>query len=223
MSIVETRILRRPNTSVAVSTILIKQLIADENPEYAARLQQKITSLFGEQTQLIDNGDHKKSSFNVNGISGAMVFEGNVDETGLIHTKTGTFANLEIFSMNKSSQTIEDEAVYLEYAQRENISGAGQYSLTGIDAPFTCTTTYTYNPATIDTGYPLFESFVNVLESSDNLTSFTNTGTQLIAVHTYNDCADYMENFWKDRMFVPGLHAGAVTRTISYALVSNDA
>ena len=222
MSIVETTILRRPNTSVAISRILIKQLIADENPEYAARLQQKITSLFSEQTQLIDNGDHKKSSYNVNGINNAIVVEGNVDETGLIHTKTATFANLEIFSMNESSQSIEDDAVYIDYAAKNNITGVG-YSLTGIDAPFTCTTTYTYNPATIDTGYPLFESFVNVLESSDKLTAFTNSGTQLIAVHAYDDAADYMENFWKDRTFVPSLHAGAVTRTISYALVSNDA
>ena len=219
MAIVETKITRRPNTSVAVSVLLIKQLIADENPEYAARLQQKTTNLFGAQTQLIDNGDHKKSSFDVNGISGAMIFEGNCDETGLVHTRTGTFANLEIFGMNKSSQSIEDEVMYLEYAQRENISGTGQYSLTGIDAPFTCTTTYTYDPAQIATGYPLFDSFIAVIESSDKLTSFTNTGTQLIAVHTYNSSTDYTENFWKDRTFITGLHAGGVTRTISYAMV----
>ena len=219
MAIVETKITQRPNTSVAVSVNLIKQLIADENPEYATRLQQKTTNLFGPQTQLIDNGEHKKSSFDVNGISGAMVFEGNCDETGLIHTRTGTFANLEIFSLHKSAQGIEDDAVYLNYAQRVNIAGAGQYSLTGIDAPFTCTTTYTYDPATISTAYPLFESFINVLESSDKLTAFTNTGTQLIAVHTYDDSADYTENHWKDRTFVPSLHAGRVTRTIAYAMV----
>ena len=219
MAIVETRIIRRPNTSVAVSTILIKQLIADENPEYAARLEQKTTSLLGEQTMVINNGDHKKSSYNVNGINNAIVFEGNVDETGLIHTKTATFVNLEVFSLNKSAQTIEDQAVYLDYAAKNNITGAGQYSLTGIDAPFTCTTTYTYNPATIDTGYPLFESFVNVLESSDKLTAFTNSGTQLIAVHTYDDAADYVENYWKDRTFVTSLYAGGVTRTIAYAMV----
>ena len=145
------------------------------------------------------------------------------DATGLIHTKTGTFANIEIFGMHKSTQGIEDEAIYLEYAQRENISGAGQYTLTGIDAPFTCTTTYTYDPATIDTGYPLFESFIDVVESSDRLTSFTNTGTQLIAVHTYNNSTDYTENFWKDRIFITSLHAGGVTRTVSYAMVSSDA
>jgi hypothetical protein len=65
----------------------------------------------------------------------------------------------------------------------------------------------------------LFESFVNVLESSDKLTAFTNSGTQLIAVHTYDDAADYVENYWKDRTFVTSLHAGGVTRTIAYAMV----
>jgi hypothetical protein len=220
MAIVETRISQRPNTSVAVSMLLIKQLIADEKPEYAARLQQKLTNLFGPHTQLIDSGDHKKSSYNVNGINNAIVFEGNCDETGLIHTRTGTFANLELFSLNKSLQSIEDDAVYADYAQRVGISGAGQqYILSGIDAPFTCTTTYTYDPATISTTYPLFESFVNVLESSDKLTAFTNSGTQLIAVHTYDDAADYTENQWKDRTFVPSLHAGGVTRTIACAMV----
>ena len=219
MAIVETKITQRPNTSVAVSVLLIQQLIADENPEYATRLAQRNTDLFGAQTQLIDDGDHKKSSFDVNGINGAMIFEGDTDETGLIHTRTGTFANLEIFSLNKSARTIEDDAIYSEYAQRVGISGAGQYSLTGIDAPFTTTTTYTYDPATVATAYPLFESFVNVLESSDKLTAFTNTGTQLIAVHTYNNSADYTENLWKDRTFVPSLHAGGVTRTIAYAMV----
>ena len=219
MAIVETTITQRPNTSVTVSVLLIKQLIADENPEYAARLQQKTTNLFGEHTLLINNGNHKKGSYNVNGISDAIIFEGNCDETGLIYTRSRTFANLEIFSLNSSAQGIEDEAVYLDYAQRVGISGAGQYSLTGIDAPFTCTTTYTYDPATIGTAYTLFESFVSVLESSDKLTAFTNSGTQLIAVHTYNNSTDYTENLWKDRTFVPSLHAGGVTRTIAYAMV----
>jgi hypothetical protein len=218
MAIVETKITRRPNTSVAVSMLVVKDLFAEENPEYAARLEQKTTSLLGEQTMLINNGDHKKSSYNVNGINNAIVIEGNVDETGLIHTRTATFVNLEVFSLNKSAQGIEDQAVYSDYAAKNNITGAG-YSLTGIDAPFTCTTTYTYNPATIDTGYPLFESFVNVLESSDKLTAFTNSGTQLIAVHTYDNAADYVENYWKDRTFVTSLHAGGVTRTIAYAMV----
>jgi hypothetical protein len=220
MAIVETKITQRPNTSVAVSTLLIRQLIADEKPEYSARHLQKITNLFGAHTQLINDGDHKKTSYNVNGINNAIVFEGNCDETGLIHTRTGTFANLELFGMNKSAQGIEDDAVYLDYAQRVNLSaGQGQYILSGIDAPFTCTTTYTYDPATISTTYPLFESFVGVLESSDKLTAFTNTGTQLSAVHTYNDAADYTENQWKDRTFVPSLHAGGVTRTIACAMV----
>lgn len=219
MAIVETTVSQRPNTSVAISVLLIKQLIADENPDYATRLQQKTTNLFGEHTMLIDNGNHKKGSYNVNGINDAIIFEGNCDETGLIYTRSKTFVNLEIFSLNKSAQTIEDDAVYLDYVARKNIAGAGQYSLSGIDASFTCTTTYTYDPATISTTYPLFESFVNVLESSDKLTAFTNSGTQLIAVHTYNNSADYTENHWKDRPFVVSLHAGGVTRTIAYAMV----
>jgi hypothetical protein len=110
----------------------------------------------------------------------------------------------------------------MEYARDNGIThpSTGQYELTGIDAPFTCTTTYTYNPATVFADYPLFDNFINVIESSDKLTSFTNTGTQLIAVHTYDNSADFTENHWADYHFVPGLHAAGVTRTIVYAMVS---
>jgi hypothetical protein len=58
---------------------------------------------------------------------------------------------------------------------------------------------------------------------SDKLTSFTNTGSQLIAVHTFTNAADFTNNHWRDSSFVEYLKENGFARTISYALVSSDA
>jgi hypothetical protein len=214
MAIVETKISIRPNTSVPrISRI--------KYPGYHDVIQQRTESLFGPETVVLEEGDEISMHRIVSFANGQIVFEGGYDETGLIFTRTGSFANLQLWSQVDTILDVDTESVYQTYAQDNGWTApaSGQYSLTGIDAPFTCTTTYTYNPATIGTGYPLFESFVNVIESSDKLTAFTNSGTQLIAVHTYDDSADFTENHWRDFQFAKNLNTGGVTRTIAYAMV----
>ena len=144
---------------------------------------------------------------------------------GLVRTHVRTFANLEIYSQVETLYGIEVDAAYKEYYSRTGFvappppEGTRQYVQSGIDAPFTCTITYTYDPDTISTTYPNFDMFVNVLESSDKLISLTNTGTQIIAVFQHDNSEDFTENHWKDYPYVEKLAAAGVTRTIVYAMV----
>lgn len=144
-------------------------------------------------------------------------------EDGLIRTHIRTYTSLEVYSELDTICGIAFDAAYKQYYSSENFvlppEGMQQYVQSGIDAPFTCTTTYTYDPDTISTTYPLFDSFVNIIEVTDKLTEFTNTGTQLIAVHTYDNSADFTETHWKDYFFVEKLFAANVTRTITYAML----
>ena len=170
---------------------------------------------------LLDNTDTYQKSTNT---SGSHVIERTYSNNLLTQTNKTTFDSMTTWSMADTATSIALDREYFAYVAANGLTHptTGQYGVTGIDASFTCTTTYNYNDST-STGYPLFESFIDVIESSDKLTSFTNTGTQLIAVHTYTNAADFNEHHWRDGTFVTALHTGGVTRTIEYSLVGSDA
>jgi hypothetical protein len=152
---------------------------------------------------------------------GKYTFSYTLNETGLVQTSTATFADLATYSQYDTSISIELDYEYNVWATANALNEseiATQYTQSGIDQEFTCTTTYNYNSETTDS-YPLFESFIDVIESSDNLINFTNTGNQLIAVHKYLNSADFTATHWKDYNFIESLHAAGITRTITYALI----
>lgn len=211
MAIIETKKSIRPSTSVP-------PINRSTDPKLL-ELQEKMEEEFGPFTPIIDEPMHRKISY----ANGDFIVDGFHDETGLLLTRIATHANLDIYSRVETLISLEFDRAFKDYNNANGITyPTGQYSLTGIDAPFTCTTTYTY-PSNVLDNYSLFRSFAEVIEASDKLTSFTDTGTQLIAVHTYSNSTDFTESHWKDFQYVDELCAGGVTRTISYSLVGSDA
>jgi hypothetical protein len=208
MAIIETKIVSRPNTG----TPFFSQT---DNAELVAS-----KAILGPFTFINNTETYQKSA----NASGSHVIERTYSTDLLTQTNKMTFDSIATWSTVDSATGIALDKEYFAYAETNGLTHPtiGQYGVTGIDASFTCTTTYNYNDSTL-TGYPLFDSFIDVIESSDNLTSFTNTGTQLIAVHTYTNAANFNQNHWRDGTFVTALHTGGVTRTIAYAMVGNDA
>lgn len=207
MAIVETKIVSRPNTSIPFFT-------QTENP---ARLDSKaaVAEALSPHTFLVNTESYQKST----NASGSHVIERMYSDDLLTQTSKITFDSLETFSIVETCIGIALDRAYSVYSQDNGFThpSTGQYSLTGIDAPFTCTTTYTYSSDFAASHF--FEIFVSCLEVSDKLTSFTNTGTQLIAVHTYTNAGDFTENHWRDFSFIGALYDSGVTRTIAYAMV----
>ncbi len=196
MAIVETKISSRPSTAVAFFNAKIP-------PETGEPVQPIVRNYLEQMKPYRDSGRFSST------------YEFNSDE--LTKTNIDTFADLEVYNFSKNLITIEVDAAYYTYAVANNLTTppTGQYTQTGINQPFSCTTVYTFNPEDIN----MFETLIDTLESSFCLESFTNTGTVVTAVHHYADSADYTENRWKDFNYTPYLHAEGVTRTINFALL----
>jgi hypothetical protein len=207
MAIVETKIVIRPNTSIPFFT-------QTENPARMAA-KEATGEVIGAHTILTDTSTYLKST----NASGSHIIERRYSDDLLTQTSTVTFDSLETFSTVETCIGIALDRAYSVYAQDNGFTHptTGQYSLTGIDAPFSCTTTYTYSSDFAAAHF--FEIFVGGIEASDKLTSFTNTGTQLIAVHTYTNSTDFTNDHWRDFSFIGALYDSGVTRTIEYAMV----
>ena len=147
---------------------------------------------------------------------GKLVRDVVISNDGLTQSVTFTHDSLETLSARHSAYSIDLDKEFGEYCTEHSI-GSAFITQEGIDVPFTCTTIYTYNENTINL-YPRFESFIQSLTSSITLEEFTNTGTQLIAVHRYENSADYNVTRWRETSIL-GLVAGGVTRTMEFALV----
>lgn len=143
-----------------------------------------------------------------------------ISEDGLFQTNTRSFYSLEAYSKVDSLFGIQLEHALMEASEGTDgmVTREQQYKQTGIDVPFACTTTYTY-PENVLELYPLFNSFVNIVEYSDKLEEFVNTGTQLIATHHYDNSEDFTKNHWYDARYLEGMFTGQMFRTISYALL----
>lgn len=207
MAIVETKIVSRPNASIPFFT-------QTEDP---ARLAAKeaVGAAIGAHTIVTDTPTYLKST----NASGSHIVERMYSDDLLTQTSKVTFDSLATFSTVDSLTNIALDRAYSIYTQDNGFTHpvTGQYSLTGIDAPFTCTTTYTYS-SDFANGY-FFEIFVGCIEASDKLTSFINTGTQLIAVHSYTNASDFTQDHWRDFSFVGALYDSGVARTIAYAMI----
>lgn len=151
---------------------------------------------------------------------GRLSVSREISSDGLQQTTINTYSSMEVYSQIDTILSIDLDYAYCMYADENNfqLNVGQQYIQTGIDAPFTCTTTYSYG-ANVYELYPLFDSFINVIESSMALESFINTGTQLIAVHQYSNSADFTHNHWADYSLIKSLYNAKLTRTIKYELV----
>ena len=206
MAIIETKLAIRPNATIPFFS-------QTDNPKLVA-----LKAAFDVSTSLVDTELYQKRT----NASGSHIIERSYSEDLLTQTTKMTFDSLATWSHIDTLTGISHDREYKNYTETNNFlfpTLTSQYTVTGIDSSFTCTTTYNYTSGVTE-GYPLFESFISVIEVSDKLTSFTNTGTQLIAVHTYDNSADFSENHWRDWNFVIALNNGGITRTISYASVT---
>jgi hypothetical protein len=147
---------------------------------------------------------------------GKLVRDVVISEDGLTQSVTFTHDSLETLTARYSAFGIGLEKEFSEYCAEYNVVSSFTIQ-EGIDVPFTCTTTYTYNENTINL-YPQFESFIQSLTVSITLEEFTNTGTQLIAVHRYENSEDYNVTRWRETS-IPGMVAGGITRTMEFKLV----
>lgn len=202
MAIVETKIVSRPNASILFFNQTDNAVLA------------QVREITGPFTQV---GERTEKYFKRTNADGSHIVEDSYSDDLLTQTQKVTFDSLASWTRSDTATTIALDNEYFTYAEANGLThSSGQYSLTGIDNAFSCTTTYTYD-ANIDDSF--FNIFTSSLEVSDKLTSFTNTGTQLIAVHSYTNAADFTENHWRDNSFISFLYDLGVTRTTSYAAI----
>ncbi len=208
MPIVEIKKSVRPNTSVL-------PIEKTNHPGFVAH-QQAIFNEFGAETVLVDTPEHRKISRD----NGSVIVEGQFDSTGLILTRTSTFADLDVYNRIENILTVEFDYIYKQYFTDNNITtpATGQYIQTGIATPFSCTTTYNFPAGTLESDSMML-GFARFLQNSNKLESFTNTATQIVAVHHYLDSADFTEYHFKDFQHIGFLHDAGATRTISYAML----
>jgi hypothetical protein len=202
MAIVETKIVSRPNAGIPFFNQTSNSVLVALRAE------------LGPFTIVSDTETYYKST----NASGSHIVERTLSTDLLTQTNKTTFDSIAAWSTVDGTTGIELDKEYFAYAEDNGLThpSTDQYTLTGITNPFICTTTYTYDP-TIDDVF--FNTFTSYIEASDKLTSFTNTGTQLIAAHTYTNSADFTENHWMDNSFINFLHGLGITRTIAYAMI----
>jgi hypothetical protein len=152
-----------------------------------------------------------------------------VSDDGLTQTRVFTYADLETLSTAESAYGIAAAVEFQNYrinngftvqnstnldaSQRANV-----VEITGIDAPYTVTTTYTF-PSASDA---YIDTFVGALENynhNNKLTDLVINGANVVVTHQYLNSADQTAYPYLDMFFVPQLAEKGVTRTVVYAMV----
>jgi len=139
-------------------------------------------------------------------------------------TQTLTYDSLETYSAVDTIFGIALNAEFVNYASANGITGisneSGAYQQTGIDQPFTCTTTFTFSPtATMSSGQLVSEFLVATIPGI-RLTNMEINPTSIVATFQFENSADYSTNAWLDVTYCVDLHAAGVTRSYSYSLVT---
>ena len=150
MAIVETKIVSRPNTSIPFFNQTSNSIITQVRNAYP-----------GPYTVESDTSTYYKQT---NG-SGSHIVERTYSSDLLTQTNKMTFDSVATWSAVDSATSIALDKEYFAYAESNGLTHptTSQYSLTGIGAPFSCTTTYTYD-ANIDDSF--FNIFISSLEVS---------------------------------------------------------
>lgn len=151
--------------------------------------------------------------------SGSISSTNSLDSTGLILTRTVTFADLSTLSVIDSFVDIDYDITYRNYVAANNITFGG-YTQTGIDQPFTSTTVYTAT----DSANEYFAELNQILavDAISNLVQMTATGNTITLVHQFANSEDYSSDGiagWLDYEQCENMKANGITRTVTYALV----
>jgi len=144
-------------------------------------------------------------------------------DDGTTVTQTLTYDSLETYSAIDTIFGIALNAEFVNYANTHGISGisneSGSYVQTGIDQPFTCTTTYTFSPTATMPNGQLVSEFLLATIPGIRLTNMEVNSTNIVATFQFSNSADYTTNSWIDALYCPDLHTAGVTRSYSYSLV----
>lgn len=152
--------------------------------------------------------------------SGALTRVASLSEDELNQTITITYETLDAMSIIETASSISMYALWLEHLASSGMTVAGRFTQTGVDAPFTQTSTWSF-PAESELVTSI-ATFVSTLAST-KLTSQVATPTSVTVVHTYANSADYTSNKFSDFGFLntqtAALIAAGCVRTIAYAMV----
>ena len=148
-------------------------------------------------------------------------------DDGLTQTETTIYDSLETYSQVDTFKDISLDSAYFDYRLAHNfdtLERHDQYAQSGIDQPFTCTTTYTF--PTGGQHSEILDLLVTMINDSNTdynkLKDLTVNTDSVVAVHQYNDSVDFTPNHWGDLALVTMLQSVDCTRTIQYDLVSSD-
>ena len=144
-------------------------------------------------------------------------------DDGSTMTQTLTYDSLETYSAVDTIFGIALNAEFVNYANANGITGitneSGSYVQTGIDQPFTCTTTYAFSPTATMPNGQLISEFLLATIPGIRLTNMEVNDTSIVATFQFENSADYTTNSWLDAPYCSDLHTAGVTRSYSYSLV----
>ena len=152
-----------------------------------------------------------------------------LSEDRLTQTIVREFDWLDQYNRVVSScgRNVQLNAAFMTYNKTHGIYHGG-YTLTGIDVPFTATTTYTF-PSDAEFAAEKMALLAENIRTGEYVGYRTQSATKLInlvvntesivATHQYNNSADYSATRWEDFLRTPDLATVSCTRTIQFALV----
>jgi len=155
-----------------------------------------------------------------------------LSEDRLTQTIVREFDGLDEYNRVVSSRgrNVQINAAFITYNKTHGIYHGG-YTLTGIDVPFTVTTTYTF-PSDAEFADAVAEQVAQLAEnirtgeyvgyrtqSATKLINLVVNTESIVATHQYNNSADYSATRWEDFLKTSDLTTVSCTRTIQFALV----
>jgi hypothetical protein len=155
-----------------------------------------------------------------------------LSEDRLTQTITREFDGLDQYNrvLLRRSRSVQLDVAFLTYNKTHGIYHGG-YTLTGIDVPFTVTTTYTFlsDAEFADAVAEQVAQLAENIRTGEYVGCRTQSATKLInlvvntesivATHQYNNSADYSATRWEDFLKTSDLTTVSCTRTIQFALV----
>jgi hypothetical protein len=209
MAITKTTVNIRPNTTVDFYSVAGRAAFAAGNTSVLLQFQ----TMHPKLKAMIDAGKYH--------------LDETVSDDGLTQTRVVTLSDLAAFNEAETAYDIAQAKEFQDY-RIANTFSLGSYTTpeqraaaiaySGIDAPFTLTTTYTFTSPT----EPYIDTFVAALENYNHynkLTDLVIDGANVIVTHQYLNSADQTANQYLDMFFIPQLAEKGVTRTIHYAMV----
>lgn len=153
--------------------------------------------------------------------SGAITSEATFSPDNLLMLVTQTAQDFEALSAFDTALSLEIDAEFTAYGNAHSQSKVGETTLTGIDSAFTVTYVYTFPSAGLSS-HDLLSALVSTYTTVHpvNATSNTIGDTTITLVTKFLTETEFTANSWSDFLLATNLHADGVTRTITYAEVT---